>query len=152
MIDTVRRAGGKVVYAHPYWTAHTINELLEVTGYVGIEVYNTICDLGNAKGFSQIHADQLFNRGVLVGLTSVDDVHKSAGVGYGWTMIRAKGLTKSEIMEAIGAGSFYASCGPVIEMCRIEKETVAMTCSPVAEIRFLFNGCDPFCAGSKARS
>ena len=141
LIDTVRRVGGKVVYAHPYWTTHTINELLEVTGYIGVEVYNAISDLGNAKGYSQIHADQLFNKGVLVGLTSVDDIHKSAWLGYGWTMVRAKGLTKNEIMEAIGAGSFYASCGPTIEMCRIEKETIAITCSPASEIRFQFNGC-----------
>jgi predicted metal-dependent phosphoesterase TrpH len=140
LIDTVRRAGGKVVYAHPYWTAHSIEEMQEVNGYVAVEVYNGHCDLASAKGYSQVHVDQMLNKGLFVGLTAVDDIHKSAWIGQGWTMIRAKGLTKADIMEALGKGCFYASCGPTIEDYRIENGMVSLKASPVTRIRFFFNG------------
>ena len=140
LIDTAKRAGGKIVYAHPYWTAHSIEEMQEVSGYVAVEVYNGHCDLASAKGFSQVHIDQLLNKGLFVGLTAVDDIHKSAWIGQGWTMIRAKGLTKADIMEAFAKGSFYASCGPTIEDFRVENGTVLLKSSPVSRIRFLFNG------------
>jgi hypothetical protein len=140
LIDTVRTAGGKVVYAHPYWTAHSIAEMLEVGGYAAVEVYNAHCDLASRKGFNQAHADQLFNRGILAGLTAVDDVHKSAWLNVGWTMIRARSLTKADVMDAFAKGCTYASCGPAIEDFRVGDGTVRLRCSPVAEIRFHFNG------------
>jgi hypothetical protein len=140
LLDTVKRAGGKVVYAHPYWTAHSIEEMQEVSGYVAVEVYNGHCDLASAKGFSRVHIDQLLNKGLYVGLTAVDDIHKSAWMGQGWTMIRAKGLNKADIMEAFGKGSFYASCGPTIVDFRVENGTVSLKASPVMRIRFLYNG------------
>jgi hypothetical protein len=55
LIDTVRRAGGKVVYAHPCWTAHTLDEMREVSGYMAVEVYNAHCDLANGKGFNEVN-------------------------------------------------------------------------------------------------
>lgn len=140
LIDAVKLAGGKVIYAHPYWTAHALEEMLEVSGYIGVEVYNANCDLASGKGYSQSQIDQLFNKGLLVGLTAVDDIHKSAWIGRGWTMVRAKELTKGAVMAAIAAGHTYASCGPVIEDFRIEVGTVKLTCSPVAQIRFYFDG------------
>lgn len=140
LIDTVKRAGGKVVYAHPYWTVHTLEELQEVSGYISVEVYNAHCDLASAKGYSQVHIDQLLNKGVMVGLVAVDDIHKSAWIGQGWTMIRAKSLSKADIMDAIRNGNYYASCGPVIDDFRVEDNTVSLTCSPVSHIRFFFNG------------
>ena len=38
LVDKVIEVGGKVIYAHPYWTAHTLEELFELKGYIGIEV------------------------------------------------------------------------------------------------------------------
>jgi hypothetical protein len=140
LIDTVKRAGGRVIYAHPYWTSHSIEELREVSGYAGVEVYNGHCDLASAKGYSHVHADQLFAKGSLVGLTAVDDLHKSGWIGHGWTMVRSKALTKETVMDAIEKGCYYASCGPIIEDCRVENGTVKLTCSPASQIQFFFNG------------
>ncbi len=140
LVDTVLAAGGKVIYAHPYWTAHSIEEMREVTGFSGIEIYNAHCDLASAKGFSDAHADQTFTKLGLFSLTAVDDVHKSGWINRGWTMVRAKELTKSAIMNAIAAGHTYASTGPVITDFRIENGTVSLTCSSAAQILFYFNG------------
>ena len=139
LIDKVLNVGGEVIYAHPYWTAHTLEELLEVSGYIGVEVYNSHCDLATAKGYNYVHIDQLLNKGRIFSLTSVDDIHRSDWIGLGWTMIKAKSLDKDSIMNAVKKGSYYASCGPVIKDCRIEDGTIKITTSEVAKIRFLFD-------------
>jgi len=140
MIDKVRRAGATVVYAHPYWTAHTMAEMREIEGYAAVEVYNAHCDLANAKGFNQTHIDQLFNQGRLTGLIATDDVHRSSWLGHGWTMIRAQALDRVSVMDAFRQGSYYASCGPAIESCRVAEGKIHLACSPVSRIQFCFNG------------
>ena len=138
LIAAIHAVGGRVFYAHPNWSTHTVMEMLEVEAYDGIEIYNGSCD-SQSKAYSQIHADQVFLKRGCVGLFAVDDTHRGSEVGMGWTMVRARGLNKSEIMEAIASGSYYASCGPVIEDFRVEDGVVRVRVSPVAEIRFLFD-------------
>jgi hypothetical protein len=140
LVDKVREAGGKVIYAHPYWTEHSVEEMRDITGFFGIEIYNAHCDLASAKGYNDAHADQAFAKLGLFGLTAVDDIHKTAWIDRGWTMVRAKALTKAAVMEAIGAGLYYASSGPAVTDFRIEEGTVRVACSPAAQLRFFFNG------------
>jgi len=140
MINTIKSHGGMVIYAHPYWTAHSIIEMQEVEGYIAMEVYNGLCEHNYSKGFNQSFADQLFNRNRLVGLIATDDIHNSSLLGLGWTMIRAKNLDKASIMAALKKGDYYASCGPVIEDFKVENNAASVKCSPAAEIRFHFNG------------
>lgn len=83
MVDKVREAGGKVIYAHPYWTEHSIEEMREITGFIGIEVYNTHCDLSCAKGYNDVHVDQAFSKLGLFSLVAVDDVHCSGWINRG---------------------------------------------------------------------
>jgi hypothetical protein len=136
----VKAAGGRVIYAHPYWTAHSIEELMEVSGYCGVEVYNAVCDLGASKGFNHVHWDQLLNKGRIVPAIATDDVHKSKDINLGWTMIRADALNLAAILAAVESGCTYASCGPVVDDFRIDGETIRIQSSPAAIIRFLYNG------------
>lgn len=71
---------------------------------------------------------------------ATDDVHRSDQIDLGWTMIRSKKLNKTDIMEAITEGRYYASCGPTIEDFHIRDEVVSLASSPVSQIRFQFNG------------
>lgn len=139
-MDKILEAGGKVIYAHPYWTDHTLDEMREIRGFFGIEIYNSHCDLAAGKGYNDAHADQAFAKLGLFSLFAVDDVHKSEYLGHGWTMVRAKTLDKDSVMAAIAAGHVYASTGAVITDFRIENGTVRLACLPAAEIRFYFNG------------
>ena len=136
-IDLVKADGGDVIYAHPYWSGHTIEDLLAVAGYVAIEVYNEYCQQSKAKGFANVHWDQLLNKGFMIPAVATDDAHHSENVGSGWTMIKAKELSCKEIMNALRTGSFYASCGPTIEGFRVENGVASIECSPVSEIRFV---------------
>jgi hypothetical protein len=140
LIDKVIEAGGKVIYAHPYWTAHSLEEMTEVRGYVGMEVFNAVCHLRYRKGHNAVHWDQLLNKGIMLPAVATDDVHKTAEINRGWTMIKAPALDTARIMQAIASGCYYGSCGPVIEDCRIEAGVIRIATSPVKQVNFFFNG------------
>ena len=140
LIDKVIEVGGQVIYAHPYWSAHTLEEMTEVRGYVGMEVFNGVCHLRWRKGHGSVHWDQLLNKGRLLPAMATDDVHKTSEIDQGWTMIKAPSLDPAAIMHAIASGCYYSSCGPVIEDCRIEADAIGITTSPVKKISFFFDG------------
>ena len=140
LIDKVVSAGGKVIYAHPYWSAHSLEEMTEVSGYVGVEVFNAVCHLRWNKGHGSVHWDQLLNQGRLLAAVATDDVHKTAEINRAWTMVRAPSLDTGAILKAIESGCSYSSCGPVIEDCRIEEGVIRIATSPVKEVSFFFDG------------
>ena len=140
MIDDIKSKGAKVFYAHPYWTGHTYVEMTEVSGYLGVEVHNQVCQ-GADSGSGRVHWDQMLNKGhVLTGLAS-DDVHKSSEVGKAWTMIRTTELDDKSILEALEKGSFYASTGPEIKDYQMGSDLkIKVECSPVEKIVFRTSG------------
>jgi len=140
LIDKVIAAGGKVIYAHPYWTAHSLEEMTEVSGYIGLEVFNAVCHLRWNKGHASVHWDQLLNKGRMLPAVATDDVHKTAEINRGWTMIKAAALDTAAILNAIENGCCYSSCGPVIEDCRIEGGAIRIATSPVKQVNFCYDG------------
>jgi len=140
VIDKVTEAGGIVIYAHPYWTAHSLEEMTAVSGYVGMEVFNAVCHLRYNKGHGSVHWDQLLNKGIMLPAVASDDVHKTVEINRGWTMIKAPSLNTAQIIRAIASGCCYGSSGPVIEDCRIEAGQIRITTSPVKQVNFFFNG------------
>lgn len=139
VIDIVNEAGGGVIYAHPYWMGHTINEMLSVDGYMAIEVYNGVADI-RGNGHASVHWDQLLDKGVILPAVAADDVHYSEEIDMGWTMIKAKKLNAKEIINSLKKGCNYASCGPTIEKYWVENRIVKIKCSPVSEISFTGHG------------
>jgi len=141
MIDDIKSKGAKVFYAHPYWTGHTYVEMTEVSGYLGVEVHNQVCENMADSGSGSIHWDQMLNKGhVLSGLAN-DDVHKSSEVGKAWTMIKADKLDEKSILDALEKGCFYASTGPEIKDYRLGSDLrIHVECSSVEKIVFRTSG------------
>ncbi len=142
-IDSVNAVGGGVIYAHPYYMGHTIEDMLSVNGYIGIEVYNGLCDVHCGNGYASVHWDQLLGKGMMLPAVATDDVHAKL-VNLGWTMIKAKELSVEEIMNSLKTGCYYASCGPTIEEYRVEDGVVKIKCSPVSKIYFKGQGAHGF--------
>ena len=144
--DIVNTAGGLVIIGHPYWSGHDINEMLAVKDFVAIEVFNKQCG-GRGKSISSVHWDNLLCRGKSVSAVAVDDTHyktdplKLRVPGSGWTHIKARELTVQAVIEAIGTGCYYASCGPIIEDFRVADRIAKVKCSPVKEIHFMAQRC-----------
>ena len=140
IIDDVKSQGAKVFYAHPYWTGHTYVEMTEVSGYLGVEVHNEVCQGANSGG-GHVHWDQMLNKGHVLSGLATDDLHKSAEIGKAWTMIKAENLDDSSILEALENGCFYASKGPEIEDFQMSEDMkIEIKCSPVKKIAFRTNG------------
>lgn len=140
MIDDIKSKGAKVFYAHPYWTGHTFVEMTEVSGYLGLEVYNDGCKSTNSAE-AHVYWDQMLNKGYILSGLATDDVHRSELVGKAWTMIKASGLNEKSILEALENGCFYATTGPEIEDFSVDDNyRVKIKCSPVKKIVFRING------------
>jgi hypothetical protein len=138
-IDLVNKVGGEVIFAHPYWSGHTINEIAPLKNIIGLEVYNTTCaDCG--KSTSSVHWDDMLAAKKYIAGFANDDAHDMNEAGGGWIMLKAPTLTLEAVMNAIKTGCFYATTGPEIKDFRIADDKVYITCSPAKEIRFIDNG------------
>jgi len=149
VIDEINSQNGLAIIAHPYWSSLTLEDLLRLKNYIGIEVYNTTCDVINDKGYSYIHWDLLLDAGRYVYGFAVDDSHWSFSpinepdVLKGWIMVKASGLELNSIINSIKNGLFYSTCGPEIKNVEIESNKIYVETSPVKYISFM---------GSKNRS
>jgi len=133
--------GGVSFIAHPYWSNLFSEDLYQLSNYVGIEVYNTGCDVEVAKGFSMVHWDQLLSLGKKVWGIAVDDAHgyffPPIDADYGWTWIKLKDLEERELLEALKQGFFYSSMGPQVFEFNIEDNLLHMQLSPVTRVNIV---------------
>ena len=143
IINEIIKAGGEAVLAHPYWSALTVNDLHELHGYLGIEIFNTICHFAVAKGYSTIHWDSLLDREKFVLGFAVDDAHneqhpyRPVDSCYAWIQLKAKKLTTEDVMDSIRKGLFYSSNGPEILDIEINEESISIRSSPVKAVNFI---------------
>ncbi|MBI4978722.1 MAG: CehA/McbA family metallohydrolase [Spirochaetes bacterium] len=118
IIDAVRAQGGGVIIAHPYWSALTLNDMLPLHDYFGVEVYNSSCHYSIGKGNSANQWDDLLARNIRVYGFANDDAHHHCNdhrpddVANAYIMVKAAACTTEHIMAAVAAGEFYACSGP----------------------------------------
>jgi len=116
----------------------TAKDIISLEGYLGVEVFNTGCQLEIAKGISSVHWDDLLARGKRLWGFAVDDAHwRIDDSCKGWIMVKADELTKSAIVDAIEKGYFYSSCGPQIYNIELSDRHISVKCSAVKKINFV---------------
>jgi len=142
LADEVLRMGGLPFFAHPYWTGQTYDSLVATRGILGIEVYNSGCDVTLGLGYSRTEWDEALSTGVrLLGL-AVDDGHGTAGEeGLGWVMVKSPALEERDILAALRQGNYYSTMGPVIEDLRLvrtadNQPALFIRCSPCRSITY----------------
>ncbi len=142
-IDEVVDEGGQIVVAHPYWSSLTVNDLMKLEGYLGVEIFNTTCHFSVAKGYSTTHWDDLLVRDKFTFGFAVDDAHyhysshRPVDAFYSWIMVRAEDLTKGSLMGSLWHGLFYSSNGPEILDVDVSEGSVRVLSSPAAAISFI---------------
>ncbi len=140
VVDNILDHGGQAVIGHPYWTGQNIKDLEVVSGALGVEVFNTTCEVSIGKGTSAVHWDDLLAGGRRLMGFAVDDAHKVTRDAFqGWILVKAAERTREAILEAICRGRFYSTCGPTIESVRLEGNRISAATSPVARINFICN-------------
>lgn len=145
VIDMIRGLGGEAVIAHPYWSGLTFKDLLGLDGYLGLEVYNTVCDLQINRGFSRVHWDHLLSKGKNPLAFASDDAHSITRVGLpsdscrAWINVKAESLTVDHIMSSIRKGLYYSSTGPEIKNIHVGEDEIYVSTSPSSKISFVSN-------------
>jgi len=136
-IDAIRRCGGRAIVAHPHWSLNTTATLTGLCGVTAAEIYNSVSIL---RPDSSAILDIASVHGKLYPLVASDDSHAYAGEeGMSYTMVQAEELTAESIKNAMDAGRFYASQGPVIERISLADGRITVRCSPVNRIYFHTN-------------
>ncbi len=140
-LDFVAAEGALAIAAHPYWSGIPGGAYLTARSLLGLEVYNTVCDLDIARGYSAVHWDELLSAGKKLYGFAADDSHGRpfGDVGKGWIMVRAREKSEAAILAALRAGDFYATQGPQIHDVTLQGRTASVTCSPAARINFIAN-------------
>ena len=141
MIDRFANDGFLVQINHPVWSVQTIGEYLPLKNYFALEIYNHGCFVEGYDEFSTLYWDELLRAGQRVWGTATDDNHNEYPVGHprcdalgGFTVIQAAGLTQEAVTDALEAGKFYASTGPLFHSVVQEDNILRVETSPVRKI------------------
>lgn len=141
LLAQTEKVGAMLILAHPYWSGLTLPDMLAVQGFIGIEVFNTVCEREIGRGLATVHWDSLLEAGLTPLGFAVDDSHTNRtyvwDVFQGWIMVKAENLEKESILSAIRRGAFYATSGPTIRDITVEPDRVSVRCSPVRCVNFI---------------
>ena len=134
-------AGAFVAIPHPAWYALSLEDAAAIPGAHAVEVYNHTSQLRTERGNSVHFADQMLAAGRRINLIAVDDAHFACMDAFGgWLMVKAEANEPEALVEAMKAGAFYATQGPLIHDIAWGEEEVEVTCSPAASVMVLGRG------------
>lgn len=140
-IDYVNEMGGLTFIAHPYWSGLLHEDLVKLENYVGVEVYNTGCDVEVAKGYSQTHWDNLLSSHRKVWGLAVDDAHRyflpPEDADGGWVWINVDDPDPDEVLKSIREGRFYSSMAPKITNFKLESDLLCIESSPISRLNIV---------------
>lgn len=146
-IDALRKQGFLIQYNHPNWSLQTAEDLRDIHGLWGIEVFNFSATIDGIDGNQGFMYDVLLRDGNRLFCTATDDNHNGFPFGHeqsdsfgGWIVIHAGSLDYPAIIAAMERGDFYTSTGPQIHELYIEDGKLHVSCSEARHILFTTDG------------
>jgi hypothetical protein len=136
-INKTRAAGGIPIICHPLWKwAFNHQELSELSNCTHIEICNASTDCNAFPLPGKSHSDEMWDALLssnirIIGLAS-DDAHTHTGPysariaigGRGWNVVKAKSLTRENILAAITKGHFYATTGIILASYIVARDRI----------------------------
>ncbi len=137
VIDKINNSGGLAIIAHPSWSSLVHEDLIGLRGYVGIEIYNTGCDVEVAKGYATSHWDHLLSSGIECWGVAVDDAHRyfvpPIDADGGWVWLKNADDLETA-MKLLKTGQFYSSTGPEFKTLEVSYGSVRLRSTPVTRV------------------
>lgn len=140
-VDNMRDLGFIACYNHPYWSLQSSEDYKNLRGFWAMEIYNHGCEHDGLYGYHPQAYDEMLRAGQRLFCVAADDNHNSYPPGHpffdsfgGFTMICAKELSYTAIMDALFQGNFYSSMGPEFKRVTLEENKLKIRCSPVSRI------------------
>ena len=85
VVDWILANGGVPYIAHTYWSGLRTDQWENCEGLLGLEVWNSGCELEVGRGDSSTHWDEALERGRLwYALTTDDSHHPGYDSGFAW--------------------------------------------------------------------
>ncbi len=137
LVDMMREDGQFVSLAHPVWSRMEPEEVLGLDGFHAVEVFNNGTEHLCHGGGAELFWDLLLRRGRRVYATAVDDVHVSDDLFGGWVWVKAAARSAEAVLDALFAGAFYSTSGPVIRDFGLDGGAAYIACSGCREIHFV---------------
>jgi hypothetical protein len=122
---------------HPSWCLNDAADLLPLEGFIGVEVFNRVCEALSNRGHSEPQWDVLLLHGRPVWGLAVDDCHDPLDIGHGWIMVKSQERTEAALLQAVRDGNFYASRGPELHGLARDDDHLRIHCSPCVEAAVL---------------
>ena len=142
--DLARRAvaaGAFVAIAHPQWSSLTIEDGRALPMAHAVEIYNHGCALECARGDGAWLLDALTGEGRDLTAIATDDAHfRQDDACGGWVMVKAEANEPGTLLEALKAGCFYSSQGPLIHAAEVSGGALHVECSPVVNAAVVGRG------------
>ncbi len=140
VVDWIVANGGVPYLAHTYWSGLRTELWENCDGLVGLEVWNTGCELEVGRGDASLQWDEALERGrTWFALATDDSHHPGYDSGFAWTWVKAAEKSQEAVLDALRTGSFYGSTGPVVHGVEVTDDAVVVHCSPAASVT-LFTG------------
>ncbi len=136
VVDSLRAAGNLVIYCHPDWSCTPYTSFDRLKGCFAMEIWNSGCAIANGMDTNAYCWDDLLKEGVRIWGVATDDGHSREQHCKGWVRVAAE-KNVSDILRALEAGEFYASCGPELYDFYVDDGNVTVKCSPAAQIRII---------------
>lgn len=137
LIDMMYADSQFVTLAHPVWSRMDLNEILSLNNFHGIEVFNSGTEHLCHGGTADLFWDILLQHGKKVFAMASDDVHVPCDLFGGWIHMKAAERSRQAIVDALFAGAFYATNGPMIYDFGIDGDQAYVSCSACREIHFV---------------
>ncbi len=138
IIEAINKLGAISIISHPYWSGLTVNDLMDMRGYDGIEIYNRLCENLTGQGYSTVHLDDLLRAGRKTFGFASDDTHSQGDLVSGFIMVKSPTLSEEDIKASIKKGAFYSSTGVIVEDLEItSSETVEIIVSSSETVDFI---------------
>ena len=135
VVAWIEQNGGLPYIAHTYWSGLRTEQWWDCPGLLGLEVWNSGCELELGRGDSSIHWDEALEHGrPLQALATDDSHHPGYDSGFAWTWVRATERSQAAVLDALRAGQFYGSTGPEIRGVEVSDDEVVVRCSPAASV------------------
>ncbi len=128
-------AGAYIGLVHPAWYGLQPDDARVLPAVHGVEVYNHGSEIEDNRGDGWGLCDILLNEGRRLSAFATDDAHHlTHDVFGGWIHVHAEELSPEALLASLKAGRFYSSQGPRIHDIRIERDGIAVACSPASTI------------------
>ena len=137
-VTKILAAGGLPILNHPQDPVVSASAFIATEGLNHLEVVNG----GRLQDTPATEAlwDSVLSapNGRLVYAVAADDNHyKKANVGRGWIMVKAPSLTKSNILESVRSGNFYATTGVILNDYVVVKNSIRIDTQNGDTIKFI---------------